>query len=81
LNQHIIVRAVELGEHIVATKATVRDAAKEFRVSKSTVHKDVTDRLKEIDTRLYEAVKQVLEFNLSERHIRGGCATQKKYSC
>ncbi len=72
-------RAAELGEYIVETKATVRAAAKVFKVSKSTVHKDVTERLRLRNPELYLAVKQILDFNKSERHIRGGLATQKKY--
>lgn len=72
-------RAVELGEYIVETGATVRAAAGAFRISKSTVHKDVTQRLSVADPQLYKKVKKVLEINKSERHIRGGMATRKKY--
>ncbi len=72
-------RAVELGEYIVQNKATVRSTAKKFGVSKSTVHKDVAQRLKTIDPQLYRKVKVVLEFNKSQRHIRGGIATRLKY--
>jgi len=80
MRQHIAVRCVQLAEHILETGDTVRDAAKIFKVSKSTVHKDVSERLKEIDLVLFEAVKEILEFNLSERHIRGGEATKSKYA-
>ena len=73
-------RAVELGEYISQTNATVRAAAGKFGVSKSTVHKDVSVRLRDIDPALYESVKRVLEKNKAERHIRGGMATQIKYS-
>ena len=72
-------RAVLLGEYILDTGATVRAAAKVFKISKSTVHKDVTERLYYIDRVLYNRVKAVLEKNKSERHIRGGMATRRKY--
>ncbi len=68
-----------LGEYICETGATVRAAAKVFCVSKSTVHKDVTERLLKEDPELYKKVKTVLEKNKSERHIRGGMATRRKY--
>ena len=66
-------------EYIVKTGSTVRATAKVFGVSKSTVHKDVSDRLFIIDRKLYYKVKDVLDINLSERHIRGGEATKLKY--
>ena len=72
-------RAVELGRYILANKATVRRAAKQFGVSKSTVHKDVAQRLRTIDPPLYRQVRQVLEVNKAQRHIRGGMATRAKY--
>ena len=72
-------RAVELGEYIIENKATVRKAAKKFGVSKSTVHKDVAQRLKYVDPQLYREVKNVLEVNKAQRHIRGGMATWMKY--
>lgn len=72
-------RAVELGEYIIQNRATVRSTARKFGVSKSTVHKDVAQRLKTIDPQLYKKVKIVLEFNKSQRHIRGGIATRLKY--
>ncbi len=72
-------RAIILGEYIIDTGATVRAAAKVFKISKSTVHKDVTERLYYIDRVLYRQVKEVLEKNKSERHIRGGLATRRKY--
>ncbi len=73
-------RAVELGEYIIENGATVRSAAKKFGVSKSTVHKDVSERLRGVDPGLYSEVKNVLEINKAQRHIRGGMATRKKYS-
>ena len=78
--EYIIKRVVTEGEYIVERGATVRAAAQHFSVSKSTVHKDVTERLEEIDKDLYEEVKKVLSKNLSERHIRGGMATKSKYA-
>ncbi len=72
-------RAVILGEYILDTGATVRATAKVFKISKSTVHKDVTQKLRYDDPQLYKEVKAVLEKNKSERHIRGGMATKRKY--
>ena len=72
-------RAVELAEYIIENRATVRAAAKRFGVSKSTVHKDLSERLERINPALHQEVKEVLEFNKAERHIRGGLATRKKY--
>lgn len=73
-------RTVILGEYIVEHGSTVRDAAKSFGISKSTVHKDVSKRLKAINPQLYGEVKKVLEHNKAERHIRGGLATKQKYA-
>ena len=72
-------RAVELGEYIIENNATVRAAAKKFHISKSTVHKDVSDRLQTVNPQLYGRVRQVLEVNKAQRHIRGGIATREKY--
>ena len=72
-------RACELAEYIIENRATVRAAAKQFGVSKSTVHKDVTDRLKKLDPALWRQAKAVLEQNKAEWHIRGGIATRMKY--
>lgn len=71
-------RAIEIAEYIVEHRATVRQAAKQFGVSKSTVHKD-TQRMQYIDKSLADQVRQILETNKSERHIRGGLATKEKY--
>lgn len=76
----IEMRAVKLANYIIDTKCTVRQAAKKFGISKSTVHKDVTDRLKIINKNLWVEVRPVLETNKAERHIRGGLATKMKYS-
>ena len=79
MKDYIYKRVLEVSNYIYETKATVRQAAEVFGVSKSTIHKDVTERISKIDTRLAEQVKQVLEYNKSERHIRGGEATKRKY--
>lgn len=72
-------RAVVLGEYILETGATVRAAAKVFKISKSTVHKDVTERLRHENPQLFKEVKKILEKNKQERHLRGGMATRRKY--
>lgn len=72
-------RACELAVYMIETGATVRAAARHFGISKSTVHKDLTQRLKQYDRLLYLQVRQVLERNKQERHIRGGMATRRKY--
>ena len=76
---YISERVIKEAEYIIDTKSTVRAAALHFNISKSTVHKDVTERLKEIDKQLFKDVRGVLNTNLSERHIRGGLATKNKY--
>ena len=73
-------RTVILGEYIVEHKSTVRAAAKSFGISKSTVHKDVSERLRTIDPQLYGEVKEILDTNKAQRHIRGGMATKQKIS-
>ncbi len=72
-------RAAMLGEYITENKTTVRAAAQRFGISKSTVHKDVSLRLRSIDPPLYRQVRAVLDINKQERHIRGGLATRRKY--
>ena len=72
-------RACDLAEYIIENKATVRAAATRFGISKSTVHKDLAERLEYINFGLYQQVKEVLEHNKAMRHIRGGIATRKKY--
>jgi putative DeoR family transcriptional regulator, stage III sporulation protein D len=79
LKVYIEERAIELANFIVEHKATVRSAAKRFGISKSTVHKDVTERLISFNSELAKAVKTVLDENKAERHIRGGQATKAKY--
>ena len=79
MKEHIEERTIELAKYIIENKCTVRVAALQFGISKSTVHKDVTDRLKLINKTLYFQVKIVLENNKEQRHIRGGMATKEKY--
>lgn len=77
--QTIEERAIELAQYIIDKKDTVRGAAKKFGISKSTVHKDVSDRLIKINPALAEEVRKILDENKAERHIRGGMATKLKY--
>lgn len=79
MRSHIEERAIVVAKYILEKKTTVRQTAKTFGVSKSTIHKDVTERLEEINPSLAKEVKMVLEKNKSERHIRGGMATKQKY--
>ena len=72
-------RAVALGEYVAETGATVRKTAQQFGISKSTVHKDLTQRLKRQNRALYNSVQKVLQLNKEERHLRGGAATRQKY--
>ena len=79
MKDYIEERVMELAQYILETGATVRAAAVKFRVSKSTVHKDITERLQEINPHMAAQVKEVLDNNKAERHIRGGLATKEKY--
>ena len=79
MRDYIEERAVELAYYIIEHKATVRQTAKAFSVSKSTAHTDVTTRLMEINPELAKEVRKVLDINKQERHIRGGMATKEKY--
>ena len=79
MNTDIEERAVRLAEYITENHSTVRAAAREFGISKSTVHKDITERLKRVDPELYSEVRDLLDLNKSERHSRGGLATRRKY--
>lgn len=72
-------RACDLALYIIENKTTVRAAAQKFGISKSTVHKDISERLPQFNRALYLQVKEVLDVNKSQRHIRGGIATRKKY--
>ena len=79
MHDYIKERTVKIGNYVLETRKTVRLIAKEFGVSKSTVHKDLTERLPEINVGLAKKVKEVLEYNKAIRHIRGGEATKTKY--
>ena len=79
MKDYIEERAIQIANYIIECNATVRQTAKTFGVSKSTVHKDVTDRLMQINPALAKQARQVLDVNKSERHIRGGMATKEKY--
>lgn len=79
MHDYIKERTLKIGLHIVETRRTVRSIAKEFGVSKSTVHKDLTERLPEINPELANQVKEILEYHKSVRHLRGGEATKIKY--
>ena len=79
MKDYIAERAVEIAYYIIENQATVRQIAKKFGVSKSTIHKDVTDRLSQINPQLAGEARKILDYNKQERHIRGGLATREKY--
>lgn len=79
MKSYIEERAVSIAEYIIENKTTVRQTAKKFGVSKSTVHMDVTSRLPKINSALANEAKEILAVNKSERHLRGGLATREKY--
>ena len=79
MKDYIEERAVEIAYYIIENKATVRQTAKAFGVSKSTIHKDVTERLLQVNPSLAAEARKILDLNKSERHIRGGLATREKY--
>ena len=79
MHTNIEERACDLAVYIIENKATVRAAAKQFNISKRTVHKDLTERLKTVNPALYKQVRELLDINKAERHIRGGMATRRKY--
>jgi putative DeoR family transcriptional regulator (stage III sporulation protein D) len=79
MQEYIQKRVLEICAYMLETQATVRQAASAFQVSKSTVHKDMTERLSSLDKSLARRVRAILEHNKSERHLRGGEATRKKY--
>lgn len=79
MKDYIEERAVEIAYYIIENQATVRQTAKKFGVSKSTIHKDVTERLLQINPGLTNQARKILDQNKSERHIRGGMATREKY--
>ena len=79
MKEDLEARAQKLAVYIIEGRTTIRAAAKHFGISKSTVHKDLSERLRQCDRTLYLQVRQVLDQNRAERHIRGGLATQRKY--
>ena len=79
MKSYIEERAVEVANFIINSNSTVRETAKKFGISKSTVHKDITDRVEKIAPELARSVRKILEINKAERHIRGGLATREKY--
>lgn len=79
MKDYIEERAVGIAKYIIENSATVRQTARQFGISKSTVHKDVTERLEQINPGLAKEARRVLDVNKSERHIRGGLATKEKY--
>ncbi len=79
MKTYIEQRAIEIGNYIIENGATVRQTAKQFGVSKSTVHKDVTERMMQINPTLASQARKILDINKAERHIRGGMATREKY--
>ena len=79
MKDYIEERVLSVANYVIDYKATVRQAARRFGISKSTVHKDCTDRLEQINPSLAREVRQILDVNKQERHIRGGLATREKY--
>lgn len=79
MKAYIEERAIEVANFIISENATVRETATKFGISKSTIHKDVTERLLKINPKLAKEARRVLEINKSKRHIRGGLATREKY--
>lgn len=79
MKSYIEERAISIANYIIENNATVRQTAREFKVSKSTVHKDVTERLLQLNPSLAKCARKVLDVNKQERHIRGGMATREKY--
>ena len=80
MKDYIVERAIDIANYIIDNNATVRQTAKAFGISKSTVHKDVTERLMQINPSLAKEARKVLDVNKQERHIRGGMATKEKYA-
>lgn len=80
MKTYIEERAIDIANYMIENNATVRQAAKNFGISKSTVHKDVTERLEQVNPSLAAEARKVIDVNKSERHIRGGMATKEKYA-
>ncbi len=79
MKDYIELRVMEIADYILEKRTTVRNAAKHFKISKSTVHKDMSERLEKINPDLHKKVKSIMDINKAERHIRGGIATHNKY--
>ena len=79
MNSSIYKRVINEANHVIETNNTIRETAKEFTVAKSTVHKELQERLLDINTKLYEQVSSILDYHTKIRHIRGGESTKKKY--
>ena len=80
MKKEIITRVLEEADEVIKTKKTIREISKEFDISKSSVHKDLHDRLLEIDKNRYEKVQKIMLYHIEVRHLRGGESTRKKYS-
>ncbi len=79
MKPYIVSRTRELGEYVLKTHETIRESAKKFHLSKSTVHYDLSIRLQKVDSKLYEEIKKILQEHFEEKHLRGGESTKKKY--
>ena len=79
MKSYIVSRTRELGEYVLRTHETIRESAKKFHLSKSTVHYDLSIRLQKVDSKLYEEIKKILQEHFEEKHLRGGESTKKKY--
>ena len=79
MNEHIIKRVISIANHIINTKDTIRETANKYNISKSTVHKDIQERLKKIDNIKYQSVKQIMDEHIEIRHIKGGESTRQLF--
>jgi len=79
LSTQIIKRVIDVADHIIATKDTIRETAKKFKISKSTIHKDLQERLNQIDIKKYNIIKEILNEHLETRHIKGGESTRQLF--
>ena len=79
MSAYIIKRVLEIADHIIDTKDTIRETAKKFNISKSTVHKDLQERLSQIDTNKYNVVKKIMDEHIETRHIKGGESTRQLF--
>ena len=79
MSTQIIKRVIEVADHIIATKDTIRETAKKFKISKSTIHKDLQERLNQIDSKKYNIIKEILNEHIETRHIKGGESTRQLF--